>query len=222
MLYQEKSEMLPMVNSIKLKRKLVFFAVKRLFDIVASLCGMIILSPLLLIIAICIKVNDPQGSVIYSQVRLGKNKKKFRMYKFRSMYIDADERLKDLLKYNEVDGAMFKIKDDPRVTSVGRVIRKYSIDELPQLWNVFKGDMSLVGPRPPLEREVEQYSDYDLQRLLVKPGCTGLWQVGDRNAVGFDGMVQLDIRYIRHISLLQDLIIMLRTVYIMIVPNTAS
>jgi len=144
------------------------------------------------------------------------------MYKFRSMYIDADERLKDLLKYNEVDGAMFKIKDDPRVTSVGRVIRKYSIDELPQLWNVFKGDMSLVGPRPPLEREVEQYSDYDLQRLLVKPGCTGLWQVGDRNAVGFDGMVQLDIRYIRHISLLQDLIIMLRTVYIMIVPNTAS
>ncbi|MFD1421216.1 sugar transferase [Lactiplantibacillus songbeiensis] len=222
MLYQEKSEMLPMVNPIKLKRKLVFFAIKRLFDIVASLCGMIILSPLLLIIAICIKVNDPQGGVIYSQVRLGKNKKKFRMYKFRSMYIDADERLKDLLKYNEVDGAMFKIKDDPRVTSVGRVIRKYSIDELPQLWNVFKGDMSLVGPRPPLEREVEQYSDYDLQRLLVKPGCTGLWQVGDRNAVGFDDMVQLDIKYIRHISVLQDLSIMVRTVYIMIVPNTAS
>lgn len=222
MLYQEKSEMLPMVNAYRLKRKTLFFAVKRIFDIVASFCGLVILSPLLLIIAICIKVNDPKGSILYSQVRLGKKQRKFRMYKFRSMYVDADERLKDLLKYNEVDGAMFKMKDDPRVTSVGRVIRKYSIDELPQLWNVFKGDMALVGPRPSLEREVEQYSDYDMQRLLVKPGCTGLWQVGDRNAVGFDDMVQLDIKYIRSIGVWQDIIIMFKTVYIMIVPNTTS
>nr|WP_137628323.1 sugar transferase [Lactiplantibacillus daowaiensis] len=222
MLYQQDGEVLPKVNLRELKRKGLFFTIKRAFDIVASLCGMVILSPILLIIAICIKVNDPKGSFIYSQVRLGKNQRKFRMYKFRSMYVDADERLKDLLKYNEVNGAMFKMHDDPRVTSIGRIIRKYSLDELPQLWNVLKGDMSLVGPRPPLEREVNQYTDYDMQRLMVKPGCTGLWQVGDRNAVGFDEMVQLDIQYIRRIGLWQDFSIILRTFYIMIVPNTSA
>jgi len=222
MLYQQDGEVLPKVNLRELKRKGLFFTIKRAFDIVASLCGMVILSPILLIIAICIKVNDPKGSFIYSQVRLGKNQRKFRMYKFRSMYVDADERLKDLLKYNEVNGAMFKMHDDPRVTSIGRIIRKYSLDELPQLWNVLKGDMSLVGPRPPLEREIEQYTAYDMQRLMVKPGCTGLWQVGDRNAVGFDEMVQLDIQYIRRIGLWQDISIILRTFYIMIVPNTSE
>jgi len=222
MLYQQDGEVLPKVNLRELKRKGLFFTIKRAFDIVASLCGMVILSPILLIIAICIKVNDPKGSFIYSQVRLGKNQRKFRMYKFRSMYVDADERLKDLLKYNEVNGAMFKMHDDPRVTSIGRIIRKYSLDELPQLWNVLKGDMSLVGPRPPLEREIEQYNAYDMQRLMVKPGCTGLWQVGDRNAVGFDEMVQLDIQYIRRIGLWQDISIILRTFYIMIVPNTSE
>ncbi|MFC6179767.1 sugar transferase [Lactiplantibacillus daowaiensis] len=221
-MYQQDGEVLPKVNLRELKRKGLFFTIKRAFDIVASLCGMVILSPILLIIAICIKVNDPKGSFIYSQVRLGKNQRKFRMYKFRSMYVDADERLKDLLKYNEVNGAMFKMHDDPRVTSIGRIIRKYSLDELPQLWNVLKGDMSLVGPRPPLEREVNQYTDYDMQRLMVKPGCTGLWQVGDRNAVGFDEMVQLDIQYIRRIGLWQDFSIILRTFYIMIVPNTSA
>lgn len=221
-LYQQDGEVLPKVNLRELKRKGLFFTIKRAFDIVASLCGMVILSPILLIIAICIKVNDPKGSFIYSQVRLGKNQRKFRMYKFRSMYVDADERLKDLLKYNEVNGAMFKMHDDPRVTSIGRIIRKYSLDELPQLWNVLKGDMSLVGPRPPLEREIEQYTAYDMQRLMVKPGCTGLWQVGDRNAVGFDEMVQLDIQYIRRIGLWQDISIILRTFYIMIVPNTSE
>jgi lipopolysaccharide/colanic/teichoic acid biosynthesis glycosyltransferase len=145
---------------------------KRIFDFVASLLGLIILSPLFLIVAIAIKIEDPKGPVFYSQIRLGKKQSPFKIYKFRSMIVDADKHLKDLLDENEVDGAMFKMKEDPRVTKIGQFIRKYSIDELPQLVNVLMGNMSLVGPRPPLPREVRQYTDYDKQRLSVKPGCT--------------------------------------------------
>ena len=195
--------------------------IKRVFDFVASLLGLIILSPLFLLIAIAIKVEDPKGAVLYSQTRLGRGEVPFKMYKFRSMVSNADELLEKLLKDNEIDGAMFKMQDDPRVTKIGRFIRKYSIDELPQLLNVLQGSMSLVGPRPPLPREVEEYSDYDKQRLAVKPGCTGLWQATVRNSVGFDEMVKLDLTYISKRSVAFDVYILFKTVVIMFKPNGA-
>ncbi|AZN82680.1 sugar transferase [Lactiplantibacillus plantarum subsp. plantarum] len=195
--------------------------IKRVFDFVASLLGLIILSSLFLLIAIAIKVEDPKGAVFYSQTRLGRGEVPFKMYKFRSMVSNADELLEKLLKDNEIDGAMFKMQDDPRVTKIGRFIRKYSIDELPQLLNVLQGSMSLVGPRPPLPREVEEYSDYDKQRLAVKPGCTGLWQATVRNSVGFDEMVKLDLTYISKRSVAFDVYILFKTVVIMFKPNGA-
>ncbi|MGN8167009.1 sugar transferase [Lactiplantibacillus plantarum] len=195
--------------------------IKRVFDFVASLLGLIILSPLFLLIAIAIKVEDPKGAVFYSQTRLGRGEVPFKMYKFRSMVSNADELLEKLLKDNEIDGAMFKMQDDPRVTKIGRFIRKYSLDELPQLLNVLQGSMSLVGPRPPLPREVEEYSDYDKQRLAVKPGCTGLWQATVRNSVGFDEMVKLDLTYISKRSVAFDVYILFKTVVIMFKPNGA-
>ncbi|MEO3733736.1 sugar transferase [Lactiplantibacillus plantarum] len=195
--------------------------IKRVFDFVASLLGLIILSPLFLLIAIAIKVEDPKGAVFYSQTRLGRGEVPFKMYKFRSMVSNADELLEKLLKDNKIDGAMFKMQDDPRVTKIGRFIRKYSIDELPQLLNVLQGSMSLVGPRPPLPREVEEYSDYDKQRLAVKPGCTGLWQATVRNSVGFDEMVKLDLTYISKRSVAFDVYILFKTVVIMFKPNGA-
>lgn len=184
------------VNKKELDSKIIYYFVKRLIDILGSLVGLLILCPLFLFVAYKIKREEPKGPVFFSQTRVGKNGKSFKMYKFRSMFIDAEEKLEQLLKYNEIEGAMFKMKDDPRITKVGKTIRKYSIDELPQLWNVLKGDMSLVGPRPPLSREVDEYSAYDMQRLLVKPGCTGLWQVNGRNDVDFHDMVELDLKYI--------------------------
>lgn len=183
--------------------------------------GIVVLSPIFLIIAILIKIDDPKGPVFYSQVRVGIHGKKFKMYKFRSMVSNADELLQKLQEKNEVTGAMFKLKNDPRITKVGRVIRKYSLDELPQLINVIGGTMALVGPRPPLVNEVEQYTDYDKQRLLVKPGCTGLWQVGGRNDVNFDEMVHLDLEYIQNRSFILDLKIIIKTFVIIIKPNGA-
>lgn len=137
------------------------------------------------------------------------------------MRVDAEEKLKELLKYNEVEGAMFKMKNEPRVTKVGKFIRRTSIDELPQLWNVLKGDMSLVGPRPPLEREVEKYSTHDKQRLLIKPGCTGIWQISGRNNVDFEDIVEMDIKYIKNQSILNDVKFILKTAWVMIKPNGA-
>ena len=209
------------IDQMRIQRKYGYRFVKRGFDILASLMGLILLSPLFLIVAIAIKVDDPRGKVFYSQIRLGRGERPFKMFKFRSMFVDADKKLSDLLKYNEVDGAMFKMKEDPRVTRIGHFIRKYSIDELPQLINVLKGDMALVGPRPPLEREVANYSEYAKQRLYVKPGCTGLWQVSGRNSVGFDEMVELDLQYIQKSSFWLDLKIMFMTVKIMVWPNSA-
>ena len=156
------------VNPAKVNDRPFYHVVKRLFDIVASACGLILLSPLFLFLVIKIRSEDG-GPAFYSQERIGKNEKPFKMWKFRSMVVDADKMLDKLEDQNEIDGAMFKIKDDPRVTKIGHVIRKYSLDELPQLWNVLIGDMSLVGPRPPLPSEVAEYSEYDKQRLLVIP-----------------------------------------------------
>lgn len=209
------------LNRTKVTSRWGYQLLKRLFDIVASLCGLIILSPVFLIIALLIKFDDPHGPVFFSQIRVGQDGQKFRMYKFRSMCVNAEAKLAELMTKNEVDGAMFKMKHDPRVTKIGHFIRKTSIDEFPQLLNVLLGNMSLVGPRPPLPREVAEYTNYDRQRLLVKPGCTGLWQVSGRNDVGFQEMVDLDIRYIRQSSVKFDLQIIWATVAIIFHPNGA-
>ncbi|WP_249928541.1 sugar transferase [Bacillus sp. PK3-056] len=202
-------------KSIAINATRGYLVVKRSIDIIGSFLGLIILSLLFVIIAFLIKLEDPKGKVFFKQVRVGKNGKQFHIYKFRSMASDAEERLKELLALNEVEGAMFKMKDDPRVTKIGKFIRKTSIDELPQLINVLKGEMSLVGPRPPLPREVEEYSTYDKQRLLVVPGCTGLWQVSGRSNVNFSEMVELDLQYIRKRSFLFDLKIILKTIFVL-------
>lgn len=189
-----------------------YLPAKRLMDVGCSVVGLIILAPLFILLAILIKLEDPKGSVFFSQKRIGKDGKAFRMYKFRSMVANAEQLLPELLQQNEVSGAMFKMKADPRITRIGRLLRKTSMDELPQLWNVIKGEMSLVGPRPPLPREVEQYSTYDMQRLQVTPGCTGLWQISGRNNVGFEQMVELDLQYISERSIRKDLEIIFKTV----------
>ena len=208
------------VNPAKVNDRPFYHVVKRLFDIVASICGLILLSPLFLFLVIKIRSEDG-GPAFYSQERIGKNEKPFKMWKFRSMVVDADKMLDKLEDQNEIDGAMFKIKDDPRITKIGHVIRKYSLDELPQLWNVLIGDMSLVGPRPPLPSEVEEYTNYDKQRLTVMPGCTGLWQVTRRSEADFDEMVWLDIVYINHSGAWEDLKLIVKTVLVMIHPNGA-
>ena len=172
----------------------------------------------MLIIAILIKSED-HGPVFYKQKRIGQNGKSFEMYKFRSMFVNADQMLAKLKEQNDVDGPMFKMKDDPRITKIGHFLRKHSLDELPQFLNVIKGEMSLVGPRPPLPSEVAEYSEYDKQRLYVMPGCTGLWQATERNEVGFNEMVQLDIQYIQRASFMFDLWIIWKTVGIVIKPN---
>lgn len=198
----------------------VYRTCKRLFDVVASACGLVLLSPVFLATAIAIKLDDG-GPVFYNQERIGKDGKPFKMYKFRSMKVNADQEIEKLQKHNEVDGAMFKMKNDPRITRVGKFIRKTSIDEFPQLLNVLLGQMSIVGPRPPLPREVAEYTDYDKQRLYVRPGCTGLWQVTVRNSVGFHEMVSIDLDYIKRRSFHLDLEIMLKTIKVIFVPNTA-
>lgn len=208
------------VNPAKVNDRPFYHVVKRLFDIVASACGLILLFPLFLFLVIKIRSEDG-GPAFYSQERIGKNEKPFKMWKFRSMVVDADKMLDKLEDQNEIDGAMFKIKDDPRVTKIGHVIRKYSLDELPQLWNVLIGDMSLVGPRPPLPSEVEEYTNYDKQRLTVMPGCTGLWQVTRRSEADFDEMVWLDIVYINHSGVWEDLKLIIKTVLVMVHPNGA-
>lgn len=209
----EKKEVFIDYNEIK--SKYLYSAVKRIMDVVGSFCGIIILSPIFLIVSLLIKIDNPKGSIFFSQIRVGKNETPFKMYKFRSMNPDAENKLEELLKYNEVEGAMFKIKNDPRVTQIGKIIRKTSIDELPQLLNVLKGEMSLVGPRPPLQREVAEYTKYDRQRLLVMPGCTGLWQVSGRNKTGFEDMVKLDIYYISNLSIYNDLVIICKTMIVL-------
>lgn len=188
--------------------------IKRIVDIFGALIGLIVLSPVFLIIAFVIKI-DSKGPVLFIQNRCGKDAKLFKMLKFRSMCSDAEEKLKELKDRNEMSGPVFKIKEDPRITSVGKFIRKTSIDELPQLINVLKGDMSLVGPRPPIDREVKQYNYYQMQRLLVKPGLTCYWQVSGRNNIDFDEWVDLDIKYIRERNLWIDIKLILKTFFVL-------
>ena len=215
----------PEVQPLKehLARKKGYLVVKRLIDIVGSIVGVVLTIPFIFVVGIAIKLESKslRAKVFFVQERVGKDGKTFKMIKFRSMQEDAEEQLKNLLHKNEIKGAMFKMKNDPRVTKVGKFIRKTSIDELPQFFNVLIGDMSLVGPRPPLMREVVQYSEKDKARLLVKPGITGLWQATVRNDSDFDVMVRLDVQYIREISLMMDMKILFKTISVVFHPNGA-
>ena len=204
------------------KDDVIYLFLKRLIDIIGASIGLLLASPIMLIVAILIKLEDPKGPIFFSQIRNGAYPTTFKMYKFRSMYVDAEERLQELMYLNEQSGPVFKIKDDPRITKIGKFIRKTSLDELPQLFNVLKGDMSLVGPRPAIPREVEQYTDYQKQRLFVKPGLTCIWQVSGRNNIEFDQWVELDIEYIKTRSLWLDLKLILMTIPVLLGDENAS
>lgn len=178
---------------------------KRAQDILLSALALVALSPLLLVVAVLILADDPGGGPFFTQDRSGKDGKVFKMYKFRTMCVDAEARLAEVLQYNEMQGPVFKIKDDPRITRIGKYLRRTSIDELPQLLNVLRGEMSIVGPRPLPAREVAVHTPYQKQRLRVKPGLTCFWQVQPRrNTISFDDWVELDLRYIRERSFLLD------------------
>ena len=200
---QEYSDLMDrdaVLKSDKYYRKL-----RRLQDMVLSAIALAFLWPVMLFVSLIILIDSPGASPIFSQTRIGRDGKPFTFYKFRSMYPGAEAQLEALLPYNEMDGPVFKIKNDPRITRFGRFIRRSGIDELPQLWNVLRGDMSLVGPRPGLPREVERYDDYARQRLVVTPGLTCYWQIQpNRNELSFDEWMELDLRYVRERSFATD------------------
>lgn len=200
-------------NLITVAPKRVYSFFKRLFDIIISFVALCVLLVPILILSLIIYIDSPGASPVYKQKRVGKNGKEFKFYKFRSMVPNAEEMLDSLIDKNEMDGPAFKIKDDPRITRIGKFIRSSSIDEIPQLWNVLKGDMSLVGPRPPLPREVAVYTEYQMQRLLVTPGITGYWQIQPkRNDLSFEQWLELDLKYIKERSFKTDFIILIKTV----------
>lgn len=198
---------------ITIYEKPVYLAVKRCFDIVFSLLCIIVFTIPILFVMLLIVIDSPGASPIYTQYRVGKNGRVFKFYKLRSMVPEAAQMLDSLLDQNEMEGPAFKISNDPRITRVGRVIRKTCIDELPQLWNILKGDMSFVGPRPPLPREVEQYNDFQRNRLSVVPGLTCYWQIQpNRNSLTFDKWLELDLKYIEERNVKTDLMIIFKTV----------
>jgi lipopolysaccharide/colanic/teichoic acid biosynthesis glycosyltransferase len=190
---------------------------KRLFDIFFATIILLMFLPLMIIIAIVICIDDPSAGPFFKQKRVGRHGKEFYMYKFRTMRVNADKMIEELAKRNEMDGPVFKIKDDPRITRVGKWLRKLSLDELMQFFNVLKGDMTLVGPRPPLPREVKYYTDYQKLRLLVTPGITCTWQISrNRNDIPFEQWVEMDIEYIQTRTYLNDIKIMLETPIVML------
>ena len=202
-------------QTFNLSERKTYFAIKRVQDIVLSFLALIVLSPLMLIVSIIIMIDSPGASPYFVQKRVGKNGEVFNLYKFRSMCPNAEDKLPELSEKNEMDGPVFKIKDDPRITRSGKFIRKISIDELPQLINIIKGDMSIVGPRPALVSEVEEYSDTDKIRLLVKPGLSCYWQIEDnRNSISFADWMKLDVKYISEMNFLVDWKIILKTVIV--------
>lgn len=183
---------------------------KRVFDLIVASLLLLVLAPLFLLITLLVKLTS-RGPVFYVSERVGLGGKTIQFIKFRTMVEDADAKLKELVAQNEKDGPIFKIKNDPRVTPVGRFLRKFSLDELPQLWSVLRGDMSMVGPRPPLLREVEQYDERAMQRLSVMPGITCYWQIMGRSNLSFEEWLDLDLKYIREMSFLLDVVIVLKT-----------
>ena len=210
---EQDHELVVLNRKEQLRTKKGYWVLRRGQDILFSLLALLVLWPIMLIVALIIFIDDPHGSPIFAQVRCGRDGKPFKIYKFRSMYVDAEERLKDLLKDNEMDGPAFKMKDDPRITRVGRFIRTTSLDELPQLWNILKGDMSIVGPRPALPREVELYNELQKQRMYVTPGLTCYWQIQPkRNEISFDEWMELDLKYIQERSFWVDWKIIFKTI----------
>lgn len=204
------------INSVvgKKESRLIYSFFKRLTDIIGSLIGLIVLSPVLIIVGFLIKVES-KGPIFFSQKRVGFNGKEFKMYKFRSMVVNAEEIKEKLKEKNEMSGPMFKIKDDPRITRVGKFIRKTSIDELPQLINVLKGDMTLVGPRPSLPNEVKEFEEWMLRRLDVKPGLTCYWQVMGRNSIDFENWMKLDVKYVEERNFLLDTKLIFKTFFVL-------
>jgi exopolysaccharide biosynthesis polyprenyl glycosylphosphotransferase len=184
--------------------------IKRAIDVIVSSILLGLAAPVIAVAALGIKRTSP-GPILFRQVRCGRNGRRFEMLKLRTMVADAEARRADLLELNEMDGPVFKVKNDPRITPIGRILRRWSIDELPQLWNVLVGDMSLVGPRPPIPAEVHEYETSDRRRLSMRPGLTCLWQVGGRNSIGFAQWVKLDLQYIDTWSLSEDFKILLKT-----------
>ncbi len=196
--------------------------IKRIIDIIGGFVGLILTGIITIFLAPAIKIDSP-GPVFFSQIRVGKNGRRFKIYKFRSMYIDAEERKKELEAQNEINGLMFKMENDPRVTKVGNFIRKTSLDEFPQFLNVLKGDMSLVGTRPPTESEFEQYNEHYRRRLSMTPGLTGLWQISGRSDISdFDEVVKLDLKYIDNWSLTEDFLIILKTIGVVLFGKGAK
>lgn len=210
----ERAQQVGAINEKAKEENIFYNIIKRLIDIVASACGLIVLSPILLIVSILIKIES-KGPVIFAQERVGKDLKTFKMYKFRSMVNDAEELKEKLMKYNQMSGPMFKMDNDPRVTKIGKFIRKTSIDELPQLINVIKGDMSLVGPRPSLPKEVEEFEPWMKKRFQVKPGLTCYWQVSGRNNIDFEDWMKLDIKYIEDKCLGLDMKLIVKTAFLL-------
>ena len=206
-------------EQIQMKRGYCFF--KRIMDIVCSLIGLIALSPVLFIVAFAIKIES-KGSIVFMQERVGENGSKFNMYKFRSMVQNAEKLKEKLTDKNEMDGPMFKMKEDPRVTKIGKFIRKTSIDELPQLVNILKGEMSLVGPRPSLPSEVMKFEKWMKKRLEVKPGLTCYWQVAGRNDIEFKEWMELDLKYVEERSTLVDIKLIYKTFFILFGDEHAS
>ncbi|KLV25991.1 sugar transferase [Niallia circulans] len=202
-------------EEVLIKEQKAYLLFKRVFDILCAIIGLLILSVLFFIIGFLIKLEDKQGSIFFKQTRIGKDGKPFEMYKFRSMVSNAEDLKASLMDKNEATGPVFKIKDDPRVTRVGKFIRKTSIDELPQLINVLKGEMSLVGPRPSLPQEVAAYSSYERQRLKIVPGITCYWQVGGRSNLSFSEWVELDLKYIRERNLFIDFKLIIKTFFVL-------
>jgi exopolysaccharide biosynthesis polyprenyl glycosylphosphotransferase len=215
-----------MVNNLRLNEKKeynkkAYEYIKRTVDIICSIIGLAILFPILIIVSILIKI-ETKGPVIFSQKRVGKNGVIFKMYKFRSMVVNAEDLKKKLMEQNERTGPMFKIKNDPRITKVGRFIRRTSIDELPQLVNILKGDMSIVGPRPSLPAEVKQFEGWMMERLKVKPGLTCYWQISGRNDIDFIEWMKLDLRYIKERNILIDFILIFKTFFVLFGDKNAS
>lgn len=206
----DRSSKIIYLDDFRLRPKPVYDFFKRFFDIVLSIAAIIVLSPVMLIVGILVFLQDFHNP-FFVQTRMTRDGKKFKMLKFRSMCINAEDQLSDLMEQNEVDGPAFKMENDPRVTKIGRFIRKTSIDELPQLFNIIAGSMSIVGPRPPIPSEVEEYTPYQMKRLSVKSGLTCYWQCSGRSNVGFDEWMSMDIKYIRERSLFTDFKIILKT-----------
>lgn len=204
------------------KESLKFYEIcKRGIDIIGAGSGLLLLSPVIAIVACAVKFTS-KGPIFFSQKRVGKNGQLFDMYKFRSMVVNAEELKEKLAHQNEMSGPMFKMKDDPRVTKVGKFIRKTSLDEIPQLWNVLKGDMSLVGPRPSLPKEVKQFEKWMYKRLTVKPGLTCYWQVSGRNNIDFEDWMKLDISYVENRNLFIDIKLIFKTILVLFGDKNAS